>query len=57
MSKCICVIDGRGGGIGATVIKYLKGTVEDDVEVIAVGTSDVATVKMISAGANRRNSG
>jgi len=53
----ICVIDGQGGGIGATIIKYLKNAYGESVEIIALGTNAVATAQMLKAGANRGASG
>ena len=43
--KCICVIDGQGGGIGSTVIKKLKEALEETVEIIALGTNAIATAQ------------
>ena len=57
MSKRICVIDGQGGGIGATVIKYLKEAHGESVELIALGTNTIATAQMLKAGANKGASG
>lgn len=57
MFKRICVIDGQGGGIGATVIKYLKAEHGESVELIALGTNTIATAQMIKAGANKGASG
>ncbi|MFZ5453315.1 MAG: DUF3842 family protein [Thermodesulfobacteriota bacterium] len=53
----ICVIDGQGGGIGATLIKRLKEVYREDHEVIALGTNAVATAQMMKARANRGASG
>ncbi|UCF91742.1 MAG: DUF3842 family protein [Desulfobacterales bacterium] len=55
--KRICVIDGQGGGIGATVIKYLKEAYGESVELIGLGTNAIASVQMLKAGANRGASG
>lgn len=55
--RCICVIDGQGGGIGATLIKYLKGRFGEAIELIALGTNAIATVQMLKAGANKGASG
>ena len=55
--KRICVIDGQGGGIGATLIKYLKGSYGESVELIGLGTNAIATAQMLKAGANRGASG
>ncbi len=57
MTKSIYVIDGQGGGIGATLIKYLRGAYGDSVELVALGTNAIATAQMIKAGANRGASG
>jgi hypothetical protein len=53
----ICVIDGQGGGIGATLIKHLKGAFGENVELIALGTNAIATAQMLKAGANKGASG
>ena len=55
--KRICVIDGQGGGIGATVIKKLKERFGESVEIIALGTNAIATAQMLKARANRGASG
>lgn len=53
----ICVIDGQGGGIGATLIKYLKEAYGESIELIGLGTNAIATAQMLKAGANRGASG
>lgn len=55
--KRICVIDGQGGGIGATLIKYLKAEFGETVELVALGTNAIATAQMLKAGANKGASG
>jgi hypothetical protein len=55
--KRICVIDGQGGGIGATLIKYLKEAYGESVEIIGLGTNAIASAQMLKAGANRCASG
>jgi len=55
--KRICVIDGQGGGIGATLIKYLKAAFGETVEIVALGTNAIATSQMLKAGANRGATG
>jgi hypothetical protein len=55
--KRICVIDGQGGGIGATLIKYLKEVYGESIELIGLGTNAIATAQMLKAGANRGASG
>jgi hypothetical protein len=57
LSKRICVIDGQGGGIGATLIKYLKEAYGETVELIGLGTNAIATAQMLKSGANRGASG
>ena len=53
----ICVVDGQGGGIGATVIKRLKEVYQEDHEIIALGTNAIATAQMLKARANRGATG
>lgn len=55
--KKICVIDGQGGGIGASTIKKIKETFGESVELIALGTNAIATAQMLKAKANRGASG
>lgn len=55
--KRVCVVDGQGGGIGATLIKHLKIEFSEKVEVIALGTNAIATAQMLKAGANKGASG
>lgn len=57
MKKRICVIDGQGGGIGATLIKCLKEAYNESVELLALGTNAIATAQMLKAGANRGATG
>lgn len=57
MPRRICVIDGQGGGIGATLIKYLKEAFVEDVELIGLGTNAIATAQMLKAGANKGATG
>lgn len=57
LSKRICIIDGQGGGIGATLIKYLKEAYGESVVLIALGTNAIATAQMLKAGANKGASG
>jgi len=51
--KRVCVIDGQGGGIGAVLIKYLRQSFQDTLEILALGTNPIATSNMIKAGANQ----
>ena len=55
--KRICVVDGQGGGIGATLIKYLKAAYGESLELVALGTNAIATAQMLKAGANCGASG
>jgi len=55
--KRVCVIDGQGGGIGATLIKHLKEALGESVELIGLGTNAIASAQMLKAGANRGASG
>ena len=55
--KRLCVIDGQGGGIGARLIKCLKETYGESVELIGLGTNAIASAQMLKAGANRGASG
>ena len=53
----IGVVDGQGGGIGSTIIKHLKASFGETVEIIALGTNAIATAQMLKAKANRGASG
>ncbi len=53
----IAVIDGQGGGIGSVIIKKIKETFGEKVEVWALGTNAIATAQMLKAGANRGATG
>jgi len=55
--KSIAVVDGQGGGIGSAMIKSLRETFAEEVEVIALGTNAMATGAMLKAGANKGASG
>jgi hypothetical protein len=57
MKKRICVIDGQGGGIGTTLIKYLKTAYGERIELIALGTNAIATSHMLKSGANKGATG
>jgi hypothetical protein len=57
VKKRVCVIDGQGGGIGSTLIKYLKSAYGEQIELIALGTNAIAASQMLRAGANRCASG
>jgi hypothetical protein len=55
--KSIAVIDGQGGGIGSAIIKRLRETLGEEVEIIGLGTNAMATGMMLKAGANKGASG
>jgi hypothetical protein len=55
--KSIAVIDGQGGGIGSVIIKHLRETLAEGVEIIGLGTNAMATGAMLKAGANKGASG
>ncbi len=55
--KSVAVIDGQGGGIGSLIIKRLRETFSEEVEVIGLGTNAMATGAMLKAGANKGASG
>jgi len=57
MKKSIAIIDGQGGGIGSLIIKRLRETFSEEVEVIGLGTNAMATGAMLKAGANKGASG
>lgn len=46
----IVVIDGKGGGIGSSIVKRLSSM--KDVKLIALGTNSQATVNMLKSGAH-----
>jgi hypothetical protein len=51
------VIDGQGGGIGASIIKHIREIYGEAVEIAAVGTNAIAASQMMKSGANRVASG
>lgn len=51
------VMDGQGGGIGAAVIRDLRESLGNEVEILALGTNSIATSRMMKAGANRGATG
>ena len=55
--RSVAVIDGQGGGIGSLVIKHLRETLAEEVEIIGLGTNAMATGAMLKAGANKGASG
>jgi NAD(P)-dependent dehydrogenase (short-subunit alcohol dehydrogenase family) len=57
LKKRVCVVDGQGGGIGASLIRALKEAYGETVELVALGTNAIATLQMMKAGANRGATG
>ena len=57
MHKRVCLIDGQGGGIGVSLIKYLREFYGESLEITAIGTNAIAASQMMKAGANRAASG
>lgn len=57
MHKRVCVIDAQGGGIGVSLIRYLREFYGESVEITAIGTNAIAASQMMKAGANRAASG
>ncbi len=53
----LAVIDGQGGGIGATIIKAMRQAIGQEVEILALGTNAAATTRMMKAGANKGATG
>jgi len=48
---CVCVIDGRGGGLGSQLILGLRTVAEQGHDLIGIGTNEVAAQAMAQAGA------
>lgn len=55
--KSIAVLDGQGGGIGTAIIKRLRESLAEEVEIIGLGTNAMATGAMLKGGANKGASG
>ena len=53
----LMVMDGQGGGIGATVIKGLRHSIGAGLEILALGSNSIAASRMMKAGANRGGKG
>ena len=53
----IMVVDGQGGGIGAAIIKGIRDSIGNDIEILALGTNSIATSRMMKSGANRGGTG
>ena len=50
-------MDGQGGGIGAAVIKGLRESQGNELQILGLGTNSIATSRMMKAGANRGGTG
>ncbi len=53
----LMVVDGQGGGIGASIIKRLREAFDHEQEIYALGTNSIATATMMKAGANKGATG
>lgn len=53
----IAVIDGQGGGIGRQIIEALRREVHWNVEILALGTTSLATAAMMKSGAKEGATG
>ena len=52
----VCVIDGRGGGLGSRLVSGLRDTLHLDCQILALGTNLAAAAAMKEAGAEARRS-
>jgi len=48
----IAVIDGKGGGIGKSIVEKLRNSNNKNLEIIGLGTNSQATSAMLKGGAN-----
>lgn len=53
----VAVMDGQGGGIGATIIQGLRREIGEALEIWALGTNSIATSRMMKSGANKGATG
>lgn len=53
----IVVIDGQGGGLGASLVSRLKARLGPSVQIWGVGTNAMATSAMLKAGADKGATG
>ncbi|MGC4098223.1 MAG: DUF3842 family protein [Nitrospira sp.] len=53
----VCVIDGRGGGLGSRLVSGLRETLTPDCKILALGTNLAAAAAMKVAGAEHVASG
>lgn len=49
----VCVIDGRGGGLGSRLVARLQSEIGQDHNIMALGTNRVAAAAMKRAGATQ----
>lgn len=48
----IAVIDSQGGGLGKRIVEKLSKAVNENTQIIALGTNSIATMGMLKAGAH-----
>ena len=53
----VCVIDGRGGGLGSRLVSGLRDTLHLDCQILALGTNLAAAAAMREAGAEQVSAG
>jgi hypothetical protein len=53
----VCVIDGRGGGLGSRLVSKLQEALSLDCQILALGTNRAAAESMRKAGAEQVASG
>lgn len=53
----VCVIDGRGGGLGCRLVIGLQATLGPDCQIVALGTNEAAAEAMRHAGAEQAAAG
>jgi len=53
----LMVVDGQGGGIGASIIRRLRESLDYEQKIYALGTNSIATSRMMKAGANKGATG
>lgn len=51
------IMDGQGGGIGSAIIRGIREKMDEDLDILALGTNSIATSRMMKAGANRGATG
>ena len=53
----LAVIDGQSASLGSAIIRKIRQTYGNQIEIWALGTNDIATTQMMKAGANRGATG